>query len=86
VDVMLTEKILRQINYISYANKQTYPRAMSSFVKLSRSPPSSWRYIHSGFVQGRFRKKKEQYFVVPKEALEVFRKAKGIEGVKDVSI
>lgn len=47
----------------------SYPRAISSLVKLSRSPPSSCKYMHSGFVQGKLRRKKEQYLVVPNDAL-----------------
>jgi hypothetical protein len=45
------------------------PACISSFVKLSLSPPISCRYRQSGLLQGMLRKKKLQYFVVPNEAL-----------------
>ena len=41
----------------------------SSFENESRSSPSSWRYMQSGLLQGTERRKYEQYFVVPNEAL-----------------
>ena len=54
---------------VSRKKSETYPRAMSSFVTMSRSSPHSCKYMHSGLLHGMPRRKYEQYFVVPNDAL-----------------
>ena len=48
------------------------PAATSSFVRQSASSAKSWRYRHSGLLQGTPLRKALQYFVVPKHALTGF--------------
>jgi hypothetical protein len=64
--------ILKRDIYLQWMQRMPTPRRtyISSLVNAFRSSPSSCRYMQSGLVHVRFRRKYEQYLVVPNDALQ----------------